>query len=328
VIVDTVESQANRLEVLFKERYPDLVPQVVLKIKTKGEPIEINLLDMGHRVADGLVRFSQLKGEIDEAFKEFQKGNHLPLARISPTSLIFGFWDSRETGTKWPRLLRSEIWAYNVLQLSRKGQYVPALTREFKPQDEWKVYTEQLGIEEFEKVKEEEGEDKLKEVLSSIGLSSVPWPQMNNAFRLADGGRIERIASLHLVGLRSIKVKNEKGEIDKEKTERLRKYILGLSLVLITYPQNYNLRQGCLLRRKGNPTFEKVYPDGRSLPLHITHEEALEFARETVEDVKRIGISFEKRELSVEFSRERVQEEIEKAEKRGERKGKRGGKKE
>jgi CRISPR-associated protein Csb1 len=324
VIVDTVESQANRLETLLKEKYPELVPQVILRINTKGEPVKINLLDLGHRVADALIRFSKLKEGINKALEEFRKRNHLPLAQISPTSLIFGFWDSRETGIKWPRLLRSEIWAYNVLQLSRKGQYVPAVMKEFKPEEEWKVYTELLGVEAFKKEYDEMGEKEFQDALSSIGLSSIPWPEMTNTFRLADGGRIERIVSLHLVGLRSLSAMN-----DEEKTNLLQKYILGLSLVLMTCPQDYNLRQGCLLMRKGSPTFEKVYPDGRRFPLNIKHDEALEFTRRAVEELKRkLGISFEKLEVDVDFSEERVEEEIKSAKERKERKAKKEKRKE
>jgi len=308
VIVDTVESQANRMEKILKEKYPELVPQIILKMKTKkGDPIEINLLDLGHRIADGLIRFSGLRSRIDDALQKFTRGNHLPLALISPTSLIFGFWDSRETGAKWPRLLRSEIWAYNVLQLSRKGIYKPAVMEKFRPEDEWKIYTEELDTGALGEKLEEMGDEKeRKEYLSSMGLSSCPWPEMTNLFRLADNGRIERIASLHLVGLRSISAE------DSRKTDLLRKYILGLSLVLMTYPQRYDLRQGCLLVRKENPTFEKVYPDGKCQPLDVKHEEVLEFTRGVVEELKKEGMFPEKpEEFDMDFSRERV-EEVEK----------------
>src|SRR5690242_14998960 len=51
-LIDTVGSQANRIEPLFtKDRYSGLVPQVVVKA---GER-EVNLLEAGHRAGDALV---------------------------------------------------------------------------------------------------------------------------------------------------------------------------------------------------------------------------------------------------------------------------------
>ena len=219
-----------------------------------------------------------------------------------------------------PRLLRSEIWAYNVLQLSRKGTYRPAIMEKFKPEDEWKIYTELLETGDLGEKLQSMSEEEKNRVLSSIGLSSCPWPEMTNIFRLADDGKIERIASLHLVGLRSLTARD-----NGRKTNLLRKYILGLSLVLMTYPQDYNLRQGCLLTRKENPTFEKVYPDRKPQPLDVRHDEALEFTRKVIEELEKEGLSLEKLEVDVDFPKERVEMEIELAKKRERKKrGKEG----
>jgi len=119
-LIDTVESQANRMENLFlKPPLSKLVPQIKIVAGNK----EINLLEVGHRVADALVRYSTLADKIETAFWEYQRGNALEMARIAPTSLIFGAWDSRETQVKIPRLLRSEIRAFNVDLVHRAMQY-------------------------------------------------------------------------------------------------------------------------------------------------------------------------------------------------------------
>src|SRR5512147_1397000 len=48
-LIDSVGSQANRIEPLFKEdKYKHLVPQIVVKAGEK----EVNLLDAGHRAGD------------------------------------------------------------------------------------------------------------------------------------------------------------------------------------------------------------------------------------------------------------------------------------
>src|SRR5438552_11347971 len=122
-LIDSVGSQANRIEPLFKEeKYKHLVPQIVVKAGDK----EVNLLEAGHRAGDALVRCSELQKELQEAFMASQKGDAGPLAKIAPTSLVFGVWDSRDTQEKRPRLVASTIRASDVRKLTRSAQFVPA----------------------------------------------------------------------------------------------------------------------------------------------------------------------------------------------------------
>src|ERR687892_354963 len=65
-LIDSVGSQANRIEPLFtREKYAQLVPQVVVKAGAK----EVNLLEAGHRAGDAIVRCSALHQELQGAFK-------------------------------------------------------------------------------------------------------------------------------------------------------------------------------------------------------------------------------------------------------------------
>src|SRR5438552_17155021 len=100
--IDSVGSQANRMEPIFKcERYSKLVPQVIIEAGNK----KVNLLDAGHRAADAIVRFSDLADELEKAFHALQdQGNAELLAKIAPTSLVFGAWDSRGIQAKMPRI--------------------------------------------------------------------------------------------------------------------------------------------------------------------------------------------------------------------------------
>lgn len=323
VLLDSVESQANRLEGIFKEgEYAELVPQYFIRV---GE-VSINLLDMGHRITDAMVRYSELSPQIwgkGGALESLRAGDCSGIARIAPTSLLFGFWDSRETGIKWPRLLRSEIWAYNVLQLGRRGQYTPAVFREFKPEDEWKVYTELLGLEEMKELQKEIGENKFKELLSRLGLGSVPWPKkelgmLRNAFRLIpDKGSIQRIASLHLVGLRShIGVKKE-GRLDEDSTFVLQQYLFGLGLVALTYPQKYDLRQGCLLRVKSLEQ-KLVFSNGQEEDFSLTHQKALEFAKKATKEFReKFKVEFGPKEFKFMPRKDVLKKDYEKHEKEG-----------
>ena len=79
------------------------------------------MLDIAHRAADAFVRYSKLGDEVKQAFKSYNLGNANELAKLAPTTLIFGCWDSRDTQTNCARIVASEIRAYDVTKLHRSG---------------------------------------------------------------------------------------------------------------------------------------------------------------------------------------------------------------
>src|SRR5271156_2098006 len=86
-LVDSVGAQANRIEPLFaQDKYKHLIPQIVVRAGEK----EVNLVEAGHRAGDALVRCSALQKALQDAFKSVLGGNAEPLAKIAPTSFVFG----------------------------------------------------------------------------------------------------------------------------------------------------------------------------------------------------------------------------------------------
>jgi CRISPR-associated protein Csb1 len=258
-LVDSAGSQANRIEPLFKEdKYKHLVPQVVVKAGDK----EVNMLDAGHRAGDAIVRCSELQNELQDAFNAVLKGNAELLARIAPTSLIFGVWDSRDTQAKLPRLVSSTIRAFDVRRLTRSAQYTPAIR-----------YVE-VGVLAAPLDK------ATKDAYSQRGFQDAPATATHGGV-IADGG-IRRDATLALAALKLVTAGN-----DAKKTKELRRYILGLALTALTYRPASYLRQGCLLVLDPQPArpheFAEVFSDGKRKPCVITHEQALEFATVAVE---------------------------------------------
>jgi CRISPR-associated protein Csb1 len=129
VLMDSVGSQANRMEMAFlSEPYRHLVPQVTV---TAGKK-RVNLLQAAHRLADAAVRFSALSKEAAQAFAAFLDGagDASGIARLSPMSLVFGVWDSRATQVKIPRALTPTIYADDVEVLTRSAQLVPSFDSE------------------------------------------------------------------------------------------------------------------------------------------------------------------------------------------------------
>ena len=121
--IDSVGSQANRMEPLFKEGGPlaSFVPQLKIKV---NDGVTVSILDLAHRAADATVQASTLGQGVVTAFRELQQGDAKPLCSLAPTSLVFGMWDSRgDTGEKRPRLVRSVIRAWDVEVLHAAAQF-------------------------------------------------------------------------------------------------------------------------------------------------------------------------------------------------------------
>lgn len=254
--IDSIGSQANRMEPLFKRgAYKHLVPQVVIMANERP----IHLLDAGHRAADAIVRFSTLGPQLHEAFEAYRdQGNAGPLARIAPTSIVFGAWDSRATQVKLPRIVRSIIRAYNIRELTRSAQYST-------------IAGEILADGEAEALAP--GSKETKE--STLGLAHVPAVKTHGGVQLQAGNaEIRREAILNLAALRVVSGSSE------EETLQIRRYVLGLALVSITAPMESNLREGCELVPDPEKlaTWTLVRRDGTRGDLTITHEEALAYA--------------------------------------------------
>jgi CRISPR-associated protein Csb1 len=257
-VIDSIPSQANRIEpaigrVTNKDGKPiKLVPNVVVKAIIEGVEKEVNLLEAGHRAADAVVQLSSLREEITNAISARKAGDSRPLAKLAPTSLVFGMWDSRESGVKVPRLLNSIIRAYDVLEHRRSSQFNAALDYEA------------AGVVPGK------GDKKLSEV----GMDGAPATFQHGGIE-ARGG-VCRDASLNLCTLRDI------GSADKHETLALQRYILGLSLVALTYfdGKTLNLRQGCqLVAIPERPiTRTVISADGRETPFDIDRDSVLAYA--------------------------------------------------
>lgn len=126
VLIDSVQSQANRLEeallAVADEEGDDIpLPYVTVDFHGAGlEPLErITSLDAPHRVYDAILRDSHLGGVPFMQSKEGQRlagakpANATALLELSPTALLFGAWHSQGEGgglgAKFPRTLVSEI---------------------------------------------------------------------------------------------------------------------------------------------------------------------------------------------------------------------------
>ena len=260
-MVDSVGSQANRIEPIFSTgEYAKLVPQIVVTFPEHG--IRLNLLHANHRAADAIVRCSPFEKEIRAAFKEVLRGNAEKLAEFAPTSLVFGVWDSRDTSAKVPRLLSSTIRAFNVRGHTRSANFLTQMT---------------IDLAKLDILPGAESKDGFANALASKAPGGL---------QLMPTGSIRRDATIGLAALRRLAILDPDGTVNVKRTEAMRRYILGLSLVALTAPHDPYLRQGCnLVPDIDKPReFKVVNLDGTRPDAKVTHEQALKFARDAVKE--------------------------------------------
>ena len=124
VLLDSVQSQANRMELaLLEESESGRVSLPVISIDFAGSNLHktfrVTSLDAPHRIADALLRDSELDGvmfpqsDIGKRLDAMDIRNAAALFELCPTALVFGMWDSTGRrgglGVKFQRALVSEI---------------------------------------------------------------------------------------------------------------------------------------------------------------------------------------------------------------------------
>ena len=258
--IDSVGSQANRMEPLFlptrsgepENPLANLVPQIDISY---GNDMVVSILKAGHRLGDAVIRSTELKDEAQEAFKAFlDRDDAAPLAKLAPTSLVFGVWDSRDTLAKLPRLVQSTIRAEDVEVLTRSAQYNPALNY--------------ADVEVFsEDQKKKQGQPG--KPLAQRGFVHVPAVKTHGG--IIARGLILRNVTINLIALRRLQGENGRA---------LRRYVLGLSLVASTAPMDGFLRAGCLLTLdpEDTGTWHFVARSGKRAPFELNEKVAFDYA--------------------------------------------------
>ena len=259
--IDSVGSQANRMEPVFlpsrsgepENPRAELVPQIRI---TYGDERSVSILEAGHRLGDAIFRSTELRDAVREAFLAFTRGDASTLAKIGPTSLVFGVWDSRDTQAKVPRVVQSVIRAEDVDELHSAAQYNPPV--------------DYAALEVFTDAERTRSEGRPASDLATRGFVHVP--SVNAHGGVIANGPIRRDVTVNLVALR---------RLDGGDGRALRRYILGLALVAATAPLDGFLRAGCLLTL--DPGHEAVWKaverTGERLSVALDDDVAFRYAR-------------------------------------------------
>lgn len=307
VLLDSVQSQANRLEeallAAIREGSIEL-PYVTVDFTNAGLPglTEITSLDAPHRVYDAILRDSALDGQpfmkspLGLRLAEAKPAGATALLEASPTALLFGAWHSTGggggLGAKFPRSLVSEIIAIDVPVEDgppdpRTGEITEVRTSGRRTGSR----IDPLGVlRKVEVFKSPEGWDVVKE---RAGKGAKPArPSEINHGNIAPTVQplgitcdyAEHTAVLSFAGLRRLGF----GGGQKDSAARTLLAALGIVSLVEQDTSGYALRSRCDLVCEGKASFELVHQDGTTNPIdldrtaaHKLYAEALAAARKT-----------------------------------------------
>jgi CRISPR-associated protein Csb1 len=287
VLVDSVQSQANRLEETLLASVNDrtiALPYVTVDFRDSrlAGISEITSLDAPHRVYDAILRDSSLNGE---PFMKSELGIRLAQAKpndatvlleTSPTALLFGAWHSTGEGgglgAKFPRCLVSEIVAIDVpvedgpvdqrtgevevrTAGRRTGSRIDPLgvlrrVEVFKGQDGWDVVKERAGKGAKQVRPSEINHGNIAPTVQPLGITC---------------DHIEHTAVLSFAGLRRLSFRGN----DRDRAGRTLLAAIGLVALVEQDARGYALRSRCDLVCEGRAPFELVHADGGVEPLDV-----------------------------------------------------------
>lgn len=234
--LDSPQSQANRMEPAFADdtELAALVPQATATIPRRaGTSGDENLLRLPHRVADFRVRMSDQAATVKEAIAKFVSGDALPLLRLMPTSILFGFWDSRGEQSKHARILLARIDAFNVVPCRRHALYSGPYSK-----DEFA----EINLGDVNRAKDKKDADKMAE----LGFSAAPSDGLGGVV----AETIERLALLSLTDIARVTCKASEPQDAATLTNAARRYLFALAGLAEGYTRStgsHRLRSGCEL---------------------------------------------------------------------------------
>ena len=326
VLIDSVQSQANRLEEALRD-VRSRVGFPVISVDFSGTEVDdipaITTLDAPHRVFDAIIRDSQLG---KTPFKDTDQGKELVRAKssdatavfkLSPSTLVFGAWNSTGEGgglgAKFPRTVVSEIIGIGVAQepgasvtatprgreltltLGDSEGGVPSGKRTGSRIDPLgirasvKVYKNPNGDWTFDKKK---GAKEVKP--SEVNHSNIA-PTVQDLGVTCDYALHTQVLSC--AALRRLRFQGKNPDLANE-TARTVLAALGLVATVAQDSAGYFLRSRCdLVPESGDAPFEIVRADGSTELVQLTLDLAVKLFADAVKAAKSAGVPWNEEDL-------------------------------
>lgn len=327
VLLDSVASQANRAELSLLEGWEEgelifPVPYVdFTDVADVTDYEKLTVLEAPHRLADAIFRDSLLNttlfrlSDIGQAITNATPRNATDLFRYSPTSLLFGMWDSTGPkggmGSKFQRAYVSEIVGFDAsvgkkvasridpLQISKVAQD----DRVFNSDDPDEIWTHDLAKARkdnkdspvFASRGSESGEAGQP---SKINHGNIP-PSIDTQ---AGGITISKARQTTLISFAALRRLRFKG-FNRETETAARSAIaaLGVAAIAYQYETDFDLRSRCLLLPTHSPRLELLSRDGSAGEVvDVSRNTAARILSEAAAHAAEAGIDWETDDIRLE----------------------------
>lgn len=292
VLIDSVQSQANRMEEALQGLWDEekiTLPIVSVDFSAIAPELgRVTSLTAPHRIADALLRDSLLDGQffrlsdIGTSFTNASTKDATALFKVCPTGLIFGLWDSTGPkgglGAKFQRALVSEIVGINAAKGSKTSSRIDPLNiakdaaviyKAANRDDMWTANPDEAEKDKDGKPIKVGSEQKAGK--PSAVLHGNIAPSIDSV-----GGGVTIDEARHTVVL-SVASLRRLGFTTGATEARTALAALGLLAVLASESRGHDLRSRCLLvPKKGSALkLEAVGRDGETTPLELNLGEAI-----------------------------------------------------
>lgn len=307
VLLDSVQSQANRMELALLEaqqRKDIQLPLLVTKFDDDAllKKFTVSSLEAPHRIADALLRDSLLDGVI---FRQSSVGRVLDTAevrnatglfRFCPTALVFGLWDSTGPrgglGAKFQRALVSEIIGYNAqVGVKTSSRIDPAeIVLDAGPIYDRKQETSNSPNWTLDAGDHKHGKDGKP---SEANHGNVTPSIVDGGFTISKGVQTT-VLSLNV--LRRLRFPLDGSSDSEPKIDLLAHSTLAaLGLAAATLARgDGDLRSRCHLFPQQEPIWELlVRPGTEPISYELTPENAIQVLNEAIAEAKNAGLPWE-----------------------------------
>lgn len=326
VLVDSVQSQANRLEESLLEAIDDevTIPHVVVDFSDSklAGVTQITSLDAPHRVYDAILRDSLTTGDQPEKFMESAIGKRLAkaslkdasaLLEISPNALLFGAWHSTGQGgglgAKFARCLTSEIVAIDVpveqtvdrrtgeISVLNSGRRTGSRVDPLGVMKDVKIYRSAENENDWTPIEAQAAKDDKGNAILMPAKSGKPGrPSVINHGNVTPSVQplgitcdyLEHSFVLSFAALRRLRFG---GNPEKDAAGRTLLAALGLLALTEQDARGYALRSRCDLVCDGTTPLELVHADGSDEKVEIDLETARKLYKEAFEAAISKGFS-------------------------------------
>jgi CRISPR-associated protein Csb1 len=324
VLLDSIQSQANRMEMALLEEYNKgriSMPMLQVDFSQNSPEIgKITVLEAPHRISDAIFRESKLDSisfrdtDIGKEFVKSNSKNATPILKIAPHSLIFGYWDSaRLQGTfnnKLQRAITSEIIGVEVI----KGSHTISRIDPLPISNTSEIYLGKDGKLTFDPNNAEINDSgkPVSKKPSELGLGNItPGIEKNKEGEKIRGGvtidYAQQTMVISMPAIRRLHFPLQDGE--KQEVNIIARSLLA-ALALYAFVKmektGYDLRSGCLLIPAGESHFEIIANNGSVETFILDEDGAQNLINEAIKEAKEVGLPWNTDVITLKPSEELV----------------------